>query len=202
MTRLNISTPGTTDAWEGMLKQCEQAKKSIDFEEYIFDPDKIGGRFVDILEQKAQEGIKVRLLLDWWGCKKFASSDMKKRLENVGVQIRFFNPFSWKWLISPQKFFPRDHRKVLIIDGKMTFAGGICVYDEITDWRDTMVEFSGGMVDQYQYVFNGMWKKVTGDKEKIEAHPDFKTTDGFSVFANAPDSDENDFTEEFFKPNP
>lgn len=187
----------TIDAWDAMLGACEKAAFSIDLEEFILAPDSIGHQLLNVLMKRAEDGIRVRLLLDWWGCRKLAKSEKRKQLEQAGVEIRFFRPPEWNWLTSSPRFFPRDHRKILIIDKETTFAGGVCFYDAIKDWRDTMVEISSPLTEQFLHIFNATWQKVEKhvDESTVEAHPDFETIREFSVYANAPDSGEKHFTE-------
>ncbi len=185
----------TTDAWHAMLKACSDAKKSIYLEEYILSPDTIGTAFVDVLSRKAQEGLTVKLLLDWYGCRDLKKSEQYQRLLDSGVQVHFFRPPKWDWLMKSPRLFPRDHRKLLILDDAITFVGGVCIYDNITHWRDTMVELSGSITEQFLHTFHRMWQKVEGDERDITANPSFETSSGFSVYANAPDSNENHFVD-------
>jgi len=185
----------TTQAWDAMLHACSDAQTSIYLEEFILAPDTIGTAFVDVFIRKAQEGLTVKLILDWYGCKELKWSEQYQRLVDGGVEVAFFRPPSWKWLFKNPNLFPRDHRKLLIIDEHVTFVGGVCIYDDITHWRDTMVELSGSITQQFLHIFNRMWEKIEGDETTITAHPGFETHTGFSVYANAPDSDESHFTD-------
>ncbi len=185
----------TTDAWEAMLNACAQASSSIYMEEYVFEPDTIGNKFMDIFIEKARAGAEVRLLLDWWGCKRIKSHSVLNRLSEAGITVRFFRPPEWQWLYRSPRFLPRDHRKIFLIDGKRAFAGGVCINDRYADWRDTMVEVSDTLVEQLHHVFEQTWRKTEIDERKALAHPDFSTLENYSVFANAPDSDEHKFIE-------
>lgn len=179
-----------------MLRACEEAESSILLEEFILEPDEIGRRFTDVFIRRAEEGLEVRLLLDGFGCRALMRSDLNDRLEAAGVKVRYFRPAELRWRTLIRGPFPRDHRKLLILDRQKTFVGGVCIYDEISDWRDTMVEVDGPLTRQFTHVFEGMWDKVAGDETEVEAHPDFETNSEFSVYANAPDSDEHCFTDE------
>jgi len=186
----------TTDAWDAMLNACSAANSSIYMEEFIIEPDSIGDTFMEVLERKASEGVEVKLLLDGWGCRKVKGSFRFKRMVQAGVKIAFFRPFSFTWLIKPSEIFPRDHRKIFIIDREKTFVGGVCIYDDIKDWRDTMVELSGGLTKQFIYIFENTWRKSEAENpEETTAHPAFETEASFSVYANAPDSEEHYFTD-------
>lgn len=186
----------TTDSWNAMLNACKKAKFSIDLEEFIFDPDEIGSKFCKVLKKKAIEGIKVRLLLDWWGCRKLAKSSIIKEITHENIEINFFRPPQLNWVKSSPRIFPRDHRKILIIDKEISFIGGVCIYDNIKSWRDTMVEISNPLTSQLLHIFDATWNKVKDevDESEVKAHPDFETDKDFSVYANAPDSNEHNFT--------
>ena len=87
----------TQYAWQAMLEACEAAEESIWLEEFIFDPDDIGSQFVECLSRKAKQGVKVRLLLDWWGCKELSMSKYARELKEAGVRVCYFRPPS-TWL--------------------------------------------------------------------------------------------------------
>lgn len=184
----------TSDAWAAMLDACDQAEISICLEEYILHPDIIGSAFMDVFLRKARKGVSVRLLLDWWGCRELCNTSKLVMLEEAGVIVRFFRPPSIRWF-SGQRFFPRDHRKILIIDETTAFIGGVCIYDKIRDWRDTMVEVSDGPVKQLSYIFEQTWDNMNaGYQAEQSSHPDFETDSDITIVANAPDADEHRFT--------
>jgi len=184
----------TSDAWEAMLAACAAAEQTIDVEEFVFQPDPIGERFAEVFINRAKAGVKVRLLLDWWGCKKLIGTDLLTRLTENGVDVRFFRPPSWSWVIKAPRFFPRDHRKIFIIDDTLAYTGGVCIQDSYRDWRDTMVKVRGTLVDQLKHIFDQTWHKTYGAEEEIKAHPDFTDAKNFSVYANAPDSGEHNYS--------
>lgn len=187
----------TTTSWEAMLEACAQAQTEICLEEFILNPDEIGRKFVSVLSEKAKSGLQVRVLLDWWGCRAFKGSVEHHKLIQGGAYVEFFREPSTSWLQGFQEIFPRDHRKLLIVDQQVVFVGGVCIYDDIINWRDTMVRLEGVLVPQFIHIFDQTWKKTLHEKPEIKAHPEFETCDQFSVYANAPDSDEYNFTEAF-----
>ncbi len=189
----------TTDAWNAMISGCKNAKKTIYLEEYVLNPDKIGSSFVEVLSQKAREGLKVKLLLDWYGCRDFKKSQQLCSLIDAGVEVEFFREPKWEWLVRSPRLFPRDHRKLLILDETTVFVGGVCIYDEITNWRDTMVEISGPITKQFLHIFHHMWQLVKNNKSDLKIHPNFESTNDFSVYANAPNLNENHFSTELLK---
>ncbi|WP_417450080.1 phospholipase D-like domain-containing protein [Kordiimonas sp.] len=185
-----------TGAWRAMLGACKEAKTSIDLEEFIMLPDEIGRRFTDTLCASAERGVRVRLLLDWWGSREMKSSSQLRRLKESGVAVSFYRPPSLKTL-APVKFFPRNHRKVLIVDKQTAFAGGVCIFDNIRDWRDSMVEFNGDVTDQLLTLFNTTWNFVNDGTPIEEKGIDFSGERPYAIIANAPHTRNTDFTKAF-----
>ncbi len=185
-----------TGAWDAMIDACRGAEHSIDLEEYILLPGEIGDRFMNVLAAKASSGVRVRLLLDWWGCRDLLKSDKVDSLRAHGVEISFYRPPSLSSL-SPLKFFPRNHRKVLIVDGERSFAGGVCIFDDITDWRDSMVEYDGEVTTQLGRLFETTWNFTTKGTPIEKGGVDFSDRHAHAVIANAPHTNNADFTKLF-----
>ena len=151
--------------FEAMLAAIRAAEHSITFETYIYWSGRIGDSFADALSERARAGIKVHVLLDWVG-----SGRMKDRLldelRTSGVQIERYHPPSWFGL---GRLNNRTHRKLLIVDGKVGFTGGVGIADQWTGdaqdaehWRDTHFRFDGPVVAQAQAAFMDNWMKTTG----------------------------------------
>jgi cardiolipin synthase len=154
----------SSEAWESMLVDCEQAQVSIDLEQYIFEYDAIGRRFAELLKRKAKEGIQVRLLCDAAGSYNFYNSSWANDLAAHGVMIEFFNPIS-PWRVSNySSWFFRDHRKVLVVDSHIGHIGGVGIHQRMHNWRDTHVRIEGPVVQELQYVFEQMWNRVREGK--------------------------------------
>ena len=123
---LLIDGPATYDA---MFKAIRGAKDTINFETYIFDDDELGRRFADLLLQKQAEGVQVNLIYDSVGCMATPSAFFQ-RLRDGGIHAREFNPINpskirgKRWMLNQ-----RDHRKILIVDGKVAFTGGINIIE-------------------------------------------------------------------------
>ncbi|WP_262692895.1 phospholipase D-like domain-containing protein [Kordiimonas aestuarii] len=185
-----------TGAWEAMLEACKGAEKSINLEEYILLPGEIGDRFTEVLKERAKAGVKVRVLLDWWGCSDFYYSSAPQELTAAGAEVGFYRAPTLK-SAAPLKFFPRNHRKVLIVDDHKTFAGGVCILDKIHNWRDSMVEFDGEVTDQFLTLFNTTWNFVKDGTPIAENGVDFSGDKPYAVIANAPHTSNADFTKVF-----
>nr|WP_251140788.1 phospholipase D-like domain-containing protein [Rhodoferax sp. U11-2br] len=149
-----------------MLAAIRAAQVSITFETYIYWSGDIGRTFAAALAERARQGVKVHVLLDWVGSAKMDDS-LVDVMAQAGVQIRRFHPPHWSHL---GRLNNRTHRKLLVIDGRVGFTGGVGVASPWTGhaqdpahWRDTHFEIKGPVVAQMQSVFIDNWIKVTGD---------------------------------------
>ncbi len=149
-----------------MLAAIRAAKVSITFETYIYWSGDIGREFANALAERARHGVKVHVLLDWVGSAKMDNS-LVAVLEEAGVEVQRFHPPHWSHL---GRMNNRTHRKLLVIDGRTGFTGGVGVATPWTGhaqdpahWRDTHFEVLGPVVAQMQAVFIDNWIKVTGD---------------------------------------
>lgn len=149
-----------------MLAAIREAEVSITFETYIYWSGAIGLQFAEALAERAREGVKVHVLLDWVGSAKMEDS-LLTSMELAGVQVRRFHPPHWSnWA----RMNNRTHRKLLIADGRIGFTGGVGIAQPWTGraqdpdhWRDTHFKVEGPVVAQMQSVFIDNWIKVTGD---------------------------------------
>ncbi len=149
-----------------MLAAIRSAQVSITFETYIYWSGDIGRAFADALAERARQGVKVHVLLDWVGSAKMDDS-LVELMTQAGVQVERFHPPHWSHL---GRLNNRTHRKLLITDGRLGFTGGVGVAPQWTGrghdpehWRDTHFRVEGPVVAQMQSVFIDNWIKVTGD---------------------------------------
>jgi cardiolipin synthase len=146
-------------AW---IAAIESAEKWIHFETYIIHEDTIGRQFADLLSAKARKGVHVRLIYDWVGSLRNASSRFWKELSAAGVDVRCFNRLS---IGSPLGWLNRDHRKMLSVDGRLAFVAGLCVgqrwagYPDrgVDPWRDTGIEIEGPALVEIERAFSESW---------------------------------------------
>ncbi len=146
-------------AW---LEAIRSAQKTVHFESYIIHADDIGNRFADLMCAKARDGVRVRLIYDWFGARGASSWRFWRRLRQAGVEVRCFNP---PRLDSPLGWLSRDHRKTITVDGRIGFVSGLCVGQSwvgdpergIEPWRDTGVMIEGPAVFDLEQAFAGMW---------------------------------------------
>ncbi len=148
------------ETWGAMLSACASARESIDIEQYIFADDEVGKQFIDVLRERAWAGVKIRILCDTVGSWSLYTSKLPALMEQDRIQIRFVNIVS-PWRINNFfSWFFRDHRKIMIIDKKIGFTGGIGIMNMMHSWRDTNVEVRGSIVHEMIFTFNEMWAQV------------------------------------------
>jgi cardiolipin synthase len=149
-----------------MLEAIRGARRSITFETYIYWSGAIGQAFADALAERARSGVPVHVLLDWVGSAKIDDALIEK-MTAAGVQIRKFHEPAW-WDLT--RMNNRTHRKLLVVDGRIGFTGGVGIAPEWTGnaqdpehWRDSHFRVEGPVVAQMQAVFMDNWIKVSGD---------------------------------------
>lgn len=160
-------------AW---LDAIRGAEKTIYFESYILYDDEYGEQFGEALKAKAREGVKVRLIYDWFGAVRKTSRRFWRRLMDAGVQVRAFNP---PFFDSPFGWLSRDHRKMLAVDGRVGFVSGLCVGSMwagnaehgVEPWRDTGVEVRGPAVAEIEAAFAQMWSVLGSPVPAKERQP-------------------------------
>jgi len=161
-----------------MLTAIRSATTTITFETYIYWSGSIGQEFVDALAERAAAGVRVHVLLDWVGSVKMEDS-LLQAMERGGVEVRRFHEPHWSnW----DKLNNRTHRKLLIVDGRVGFTGGVGIADQWRgqarnpdEWRDSHFRVEGPVVAQMQAVFLDNWMRATGKVLHGEAYfPDLK----------------------------
>lgn len=170
-----------------MKEACRTAQESIDFEQYIFEGEsEIGKEFISIFKQKLQEGVRIRLLVDMVGGFSFWSSPLPDELRELGAEIVFFNTIRPWRIHTIFSWFFRDHRKILVIDKKIAFIGGVGVHSDMTGWRDTHLRLEGKIVEDIHTAFEEMLE-VAKRKRVIGRSPDSRAAvPDFRFVTNAP----------------
>ena len=148
-----------------MLAAIRAAQRTVTFETYIYWSGDIGQQFADALRERARAGVKVHVLLDWVGSAKMDDSYLAE-MQRAGVQIEKFHKPHWYNLA---RLNNRTHRKLLVVDGKVGFTGGVGIAPQWTGqaqdpehWRDTHYQVRGPAVAHMQATFLDNWLKVTG----------------------------------------
>jgi cardiolipin synthase len=148
-----------------MLEAIKGAQKTITFETYIYWSGDIGRKFADAFAERARAGVKVHVLLDWAGSQKM-EAELVDELKDAGVQVELYHPLHWYNL---GRMNNRTHRKLLVVDGKVGFTGGVGIADpwdgnaqDKDHWRDSHFRIEGPVVAQMQAAFMDNWIKTTG----------------------------------------
>jgi cardiolipin synthase A/B len=172
----------STQAWRALSHACRNAKKSIDFEEYIIRDDSVGNQLLDIFMVKAREGVRVRLLLDAFGCRRMRRHRVIEDLYDAGVQLTFYRPLNFLQNMIPTLGLPRDHAKALHIDGITSFVGSMCVAAHMAGWRDTLVAVDGPVALLAKEDFDREWcREALNFSYYPQRFVDAATSDGFAA---------------------
>ncbi len=140
-----------------LYKRLEEAKEFIFFEFFIIDKGEVWNTIHDILVRKAKEGVEVRLLMDDVGCAGLLPEHYYKTLRKEGIKAYKFNKFT---PVLTGIYNNRDHRKIVVVDHKYAFTGGINIADEYANiisrfgyWKDTMIELQGPGINNFISTF-------------------------------------------------
>ncbi|MEJ5992280.1 phospholipase D-like domain-containing protein [Ramlibacter sp. PS3R-8] len=175
-----------------MLAAIRAARSTITFETYIYWSGSIGREFVDALNERARAGVHVHVLLDWVGSLKMDQA-MVDEMKAAGIQVeRFHEPHWTNW----NKLNNRTHRKLLVVDGRVGFTGGVGIADlwrgqarNPEEWRDSHFRIEGPVVAQMQSVFLDNWMRATGAVLHGDAYfPALKPTGDYAaqMFSSSP----------------
>ena len=157
------------EKFDDMFQAIRQARSSVHLEYFNFRNDSIASLLFRLLAQKAKEGVEVRALFDGFGNDSNNRPLKRKHLKqmrSVGIEIYEFDPVNFPWV---NHVFHRDHRKIVVIDGKIAYTGGMNVADYyingtevVGEWRDMHCRIEGDEVNTLQKIFLRMWNKVIG----------------------------------------
>lgn len=166
-----------------MLEELKKAKEFIFMDYFIIDIGEMWSQILEILKEKAQQGVKVRLLYDGFGCNRLATKSYLRHLSSFGIEAKIFMPLV--------PFFDtglnsRDHHKIMVIDGRICFTGGINLTDEYVNiensrfkyWKDTAISMEGSGVRSFTMIYLQTWysqnKKAAGFKEDCKKYMDIE----------------------------
>ena len=155
------------EKFKAMLEQLEKAEKYIFMEYFIVEEGYMWGRILDVLTRKAEAGVEVRVMYDGMCEMSTLPADYWKLLKAAGIQAKPFSPI--RPLVSSHYNY-RDHRKILVIDGRVAFNGGVNLADEYINrierfghWKDTALMLEGPAARSFALMFLQMWN--VGEKE-------------------------------------
>lgn len=188
--------PSTVRSLQVLEDMLRSAQDFIHIEFYIWRHDRAGHRIQQLLMEKAREGVTVRLLYDGFGSL-FLGKKFLKAMEAAGVEIAQFAPGLRLWPIGTLHL--RNHRKIVVVDGRVGFTGGMNIGDEYIhptkdfgEWRDTQLRVGGPVVLQLQRVFAADWFYATGEtltSEKYYPAPNQSGQVPCQVVADGPDNE-------------
>lgn len=151
-----------------LFEDIRQAKQSVHLEYFNFRNDSIASLLFDILREKRKEGVEVRAVFDGFGNDSNNQPLKKKHLEKLhadSIEIYEFDPIRFPWI---NHIWPRDHRKIVVIDGRIAYTGGMNVADyyvvgseQVGEWRDMHCRIEGSAVNELQKIFVRFWKKLS-----------------------------------------
>ena len=162
------------DAFDTMIKELKKAEKFIFLEYFIINNGKFWNSILEVLEEKVKQNVEVRVMYDDLGCLTTLDGSYYKLLEEKGIKCVVFNqlkPFAGVVMNN------RDHRKILVIDGKVAFSGGINLADEYINigskyghWKDNCIKISGDAVWNYTVMFLTLWNSSKKEDENYEVY--------------------------------
>jgi cardiolipin synthase len=170
--RVQMLTNGI-ETYIRLMESIKSAQNSIDLEYYIYRSDQVGSRITDLLIERAKAGVRVRFVKDGWGSRQFPRAQMT-RMTDAGIECRTVFPVRFPWVLSNWNY--RDHCKIVVIDGKEAFTGGINIGYEYTGlkpnvgfWRDTHLRIMGEAAVDLHSIFNVHWNIASPERIKARA---------------------------------
>lgn len=186
------------DKFKALIEDIRSAKNFIHIEYYIFRLDELGKTIINELKKKVDEGVEVRLLADGMGSKSLRTKDIKY-IRSLGIKFYLFFPGILPYVNTRLNF--RNHRKIVVIDGKVGYVGGFNVGDEYINkgkqfdfWRDTHVRIKGRAVDELNKRFILDWDYASeGELNTYEKYFPKQTEEGdigIQIISSGPDHKE------------
>ena len=156
-----------------LLEAMRNARKTINFSVYIWEPGKVSDMVFEVITERARAGVEVRVLLDGLGCMKCPSEGLEA-FKAAGGRVSHFRPVR---LGSLTRFHRRNHRRSIVIDGATAFTGGMAVGEKWlggepghAEWRDSMVQVTGPLAKSVQSAFTTIWGACAGEMLMGEGH--------------------------------
>lgn len=186
------------DKWQDMLAELKKAEEFIFLEYFIVEPGIMWDSVLEVLQEKAQSGVEVRFMYDGMCSLLLLPYNYPAKMEKRGIKTKVFAPLV-PMLSTHQN--NRDHRKILVIDGKVAYTGGVNLADEYINkrdrfghWKDVAVKITGEAVDSFTMMFLRNWdiRGAQGDYDKYLHRQTVDRTQGFVIpYGDGPDNGEN-----------
>ena len=193
------------ETYSAIIRALRNAEKQIHLEYFIIKDDKIGNIIRKILIEKASEGLEVRLIYDSVGCWRLSKNYLES-LKKSGAEVMEFFPVIFPVLSRELNY--RNHRKIVVVDGKVGFVGGMNIGDEYLGndprlgyWSDTHMRIEGEGVYLLQNIFLKDWEFVSGQYlEGIDYYPkiDYRGNELLQISSSGPDSDWESIQQAYF----
>lgn len=173
--------------YEKLLDKLKEANKFIFLEYFIICEGKMWSSILEILKEKVKEGVEVRIIYDDFGCVSTLPNHYDRFLEKQGIKVAVFNKLTPNL---KSKFNNRDHRKIAIIDGYISFTGGINLADEYINekvrfghWKDNGIMLEGDATWNFTVMFLSMWNFIKEEDENYEKYKllTYTSSDGFVI---------------------
>jgi len=165
------------DKFDLLFEDIRQAKSSVHLEYFNFRNDSIASLLFDLLREKRKQGVEVRALFDGFGNDSNNQPLKKHHIKSLradSIDIHEFDPVRFPWV---NHIWPRDHRKIVVIDGHIAYTGGMNVADyyivgtkQVGEWRDMHCRIEGPVVNELQNIFARIWQKVTKEQLNDEKY--------------------------------
>lgn len=165
------------DKFDLLFEDIRQAKSSVHLEYFNFRNDSIASLLFDLLREKHKQGVEVRALFDGFGNDSNNQPLKKHHIKSLradSIDIHEFDPVRFPWV---NHIWPRDHRKIVVIDGHIAYTGGMNVADyyivgtkQVGEWRDMHCRIEGPVVNELQNIFARIWQKVTKEQLNDEKY--------------------------------
>jgi cardiolipin synthase len=159
------------DKFDLLFEDIRQAKSSVHLEYFNFRNDSIASLLFDILREKRKQGVEVRALFDGFGNDSNNQPLKKHHIKSLradSIDIHEYDPVRFPWV---NHIWPRDHRKIVVIDGHIAYTGGMNVADyyivgtkQVGEWRDMHCRIEGPVVNELQDIFARIWQNVTKEQ--------------------------------------
>jgi cardiolipin synthase A/B len=169
------------ETFPSMLEAIEAAEHTVDFSSYIYWPGEITERFTEAFVERARSGVEVSVVLDGYGSARL-DRDTVRRMEDAGVDVRFFRPPRWHSIGDANN---RMHRRLLVVDGRVGFAGGVGIADVWTGdaedpehWRETHARFEGPVVRDVLGGFLESWTDASRELRAGRRFPELEPFEG------------------------
>lgn len=186
--------PFGEEMFVSLLADLRRAERFIFLEFFIIEPGKMWNSILEILREKAANGVDVRVLYDDIGCASHLKNNYYQKLRKMGISAHKFNPFV---PVITGIHNNRDHRKIVVIDGEIAYTGGVNLADEYINekhpfgkWKDSAVRIEGSAVNNFTVLFLENYVMTTGEKEDLSpyllAKPKFGETGIVQPFGDGP----------------